>query len=82
MNKEPTVQQQLTPSVGEQVIASDGEILGEVKETKGERFKVDAPLQRDYWLDCSAIDVIEMGAVCLSFPKDELESYKQDEPDE
>ena len=36
--------------IGQRVYDADGGEIGTVKEVRGERFKVDAPMQPDYWL--------------------------------
>jgi len=67
-----------TPRVGHEVYTVDGEKLGTVKELQGAYFKVDAPMQPDYWL---ATDCVRGGMgsrVDVSFAKEELERYKRD----
>ncbi len=73
-------QQAVIPTIGETVIASDGEILGDVVEVRDQHFKIGVSFRRDFWLDFANIDVIEQGAVCLTFPKDDLPDHKQNEP--
>ena len=73
-------QQQISPAIGESVITSDGEILGEVAEVGGDRFRIGVSFRRDYWLSFAGIDVIEDGAVCLSFPKSDLNDRKVGAP--
>lgn len=41
--------------VGQTVYSADGGELGTVKEIKGRFFKVDAPMQPDYWLSTNAV---------------------------
>jgi hypothetical protein len=70
-----------TPTIGARVVTSDGEELGKVKEISGTCFKVDAPMQPDYWL---ATDCVSTGAgdvVRLTFAKSRLGDVKQDGPD-
>jgi len=40
---------------GSPVYSQDGDQLGTVKEVRGQYFKVDAPMQRDYWLRTDAV---------------------------
>jgi hypothetical protein len=70
-----------TPAIGARVLTADGDELGKVKEISGSCFKVDAPMQPDYWL---ATDCIADGTgsdVTLSFTKDHLGDAKQDGPE-
>jgi hypothetical protein len=71
-----------TPMVGTKVMTADGEELGKVKETMGGCFKVDAPMQPDYWLGTDCIRDSTGGIVRLSFRKDELGDRKEDGPDD
>jgi len=68
-----------TPGIGCDVYTADGDKIGTVKEVQGSYFKVDAPMQSDYWL---ATDCVKGGSVSnrveLTFPKSELGSYKQE----
>lgn len=63
-----------TPELGAEVVTADGEALGKVKEFEGGCFKVDAPLQPDYWLAPDVIDVATPTTVQLLFSKNELAS--------
>jgi hypothetical protein len=74
------LQQATVPTIGEAVIASDGEILGDVVEVREHHFRIGVSFRRDYWLAFADISTIEQGAVCLNFPKDDLDGYKQREP--
>ncbi len=65
---------------GKNVVTSDGEKLGTVKEVRGDFFKVDAPMMKDYWVACDTV-ANELGdTVRLSFTKDNVEAYRQPEP--
>jgi len=63
---------------GQPVFDCDGEKLGEVKEVRGEYFKVDAPMHQDYWIACECIrgGSVMGDRVTVDFDKDQLESYK------
>ena len=70
-----------TPVVGAPVCTMDGDTLGKVKEIRGRYFKVDAPMQPDYWLTTDTITSSSGQAVMLTFPKDRLGDFKMGEPD-
>jgi hypothetical protein len=53
-----------TPSIGAAVVTADGE--------DGECFKVDAPLQPDYWLAPDIIDVATPETVQLLLSKSDM----------
>ena len=64
------------PELGARVITSDGEQLGKVKDIAGGCFKIDAPLQKDYWLASDSIATTLGGEVMLTFTKDDLGKAK------
>jgi len=64
------------PIPGAKVVTSDGEQLGKVKEISGDCFKIDAPMQPDYWLASDTITSTIGGEVMLSFTKDSLRKEK------
>jgi hypothetical protein len=71
-------------AAGAEVYTMDGEKLGTVKTVRSAHFKVDAPMQTDYWLAC---DCLQSGAssgqrVTVAFTKDRLDNYKQDVSDD
>ena len=63
---------------GCEVFTMDGDKIGEVKEVRGDYFKVDAKMQPDYWLACGLITAETASSVTLSFNKDQLGDYKSD----
>ena len=65
---------------GTTVYASDGEELGTVKEIRGDYFKIDAPMSKDYWLRCDAVVQTPEGRACAAFTHDRLDANKQPEP--
>ena len=67
-----------TPTIGSEVHTADGDKIGEVKEIRGDQFKVEASMQPDFWLDTSCITTVESGQVRLAFEKDRLGDYKLD----
>lgn len=63
---------------GQPVYTIGGDKLGEVKDVRGDYFKVDASMKPDYWLSC---DCIRGGSVAgervtVNFDKDSLDDYK------
>jgi hypothetical protein len=72
---------QATPAIGARVLTSDGAELGHVKEVSGMLFKIDAPMQTDYWLRTDLI-VNTDGGVRLSVSRETLDDVKQKGPDD
>ena len=69
-----------SPTVGCEIYTADGDKLGTVKEVHGTYFKVDAPMQPDYWLSCDCIRGGTLGnRVDVSFAKSELGDYKRND---
>lgn len=66
--------------VGSQVIAQDGQDIGEVKEVLGEHFKVDAPMALDYWLSKEVISSVQGEVVYLDYAGDQLDAFKLEGP--
>jgi hypothetical protein len=64
---------------GLDVFTSDGELLGRVKTFSGDRFKIDAAMQPDYWLSCDAIASADSTRVTTTFVKDQLGDRKIDD---
>lgn len=66
---------------GQPVYTLDGDKIGDIKEVRGDYFKVDASMQPDYWLSCECIrgGAVANDRVMLSFDKDNLGDYKVDE---
>jgi hypothetical protein len=62
--------------VGTEVMTSDGEKLGEVKEVHNGAFKVAAKLQPDYWLNTTCVISVQGHTATVSFAKDDLSDYK------
>lgn len=69
------------PTIGEQVMTSDGQELGKVKEVMGDCFKVDVRMQPDYWLSTDTIARADNGMVTLRYTKGGLGDVKQEGPD-
>jgi hypothetical protein len=63
---------------GQHVYTMNGDKLGEVKEIRGDYFKVDAPMSPDYWLSCDCIrgGSVAGDRVTVSFDKSSLDDYK------
>jgi len=72
----------LRVTVGAPVIDQDGEKIGKVKEIRQGAFKVETGLFRpDYWLSGEAVEsAVPDNPVMLSVSKNEIDSYKVDEP--
>jgi uncharacterized protein (TIGR02271 family) len=69
-------------AVGTPVYSQDNEFLGEVKEVQGSAFKVDAPMQRDYWLRLDSVQSTSGGQIVLGVMRDGLDSVTMAGPDE
>ena len=69
-------------AVGARVVTADGAELGTVKEVRGPAFKVDAPLQPDYWLGTACIATTGAGEVRLTITRAQLGEAKVTGPDE
>ncbi|MEP6870518.1 MAG: PRC-barrel domain-containing protein [Anaerolineaceae bacterium] len=67
-------------TTGAEVYTTDGEKLGTVKTIRGDRFQVDAPMQRDYWLLTACVGEASGvgGRVTVTFDKDHLDDSKQE----
>ena len=69
------------PNVGDMIFTIDERRLGTVREVGAGHFKVNAPLQRDYWLANHEILDMTVGRVRLGFPNDHLADHVRDEPE-
>jgi hypothetical protein len=67
-----------TPSIGARVVTIEGEQLGTVKEVSGACFKVDAPMQPDYWLASDCIESMSGSDLRLNVPKQRIGDAKLD----
>ena len=67
-------------TIGAPVLTLDGAKLGTVAAIEGRVFKVDVPMQPDYWLSADAIRSTAGGQVTLGVDKDRLETYKVERP--
>lgn len=70
----------LTGTEGCPVFSSDSQELGHVKEVAGVYFKVDAPLQPDYWLSQEEVASANREQVVLNRSLNELDSVKRTRP--
>ncbi len=66
-------------AAGARVFSADGDELGHIKEVRGDYFKVDAPMARDYWLSRDVVSTVEPDGVTLTVDKDQLGDVKLDE---
>jgi hypothetical protein len=62
------------------IITTDGDKIGNVKEVRGSFFKVNAAGQPDYWLPVTCVASSAGTAVMLNFHKDHLGDFKTNEP--
>lgn len=69
-------------AVGTPVYSQDNEFLGEVKEVQGAAFKVDAPMQKDYWLRLDCVQSTSNGQIVLGVMRDGLDGVMLAGPDE
>ncbi len=67
--------------VGWPVYTLDGEKLGDVGEVRRRYFKVNAPLQPDYWLSVDTIQSAHDERVGLALARQDVEGQMLDEPD-
>jgi hypothetical protein len=60
----------------------DGNQIGEIKEIRGDYFKVDASMKPDYWLstECIRGGSVSGDRVMLGIEKDAVGDYKVDNP--
>lgn len=66
--------------VGSPVFCRDGEALGHVKAVRDNHFKVNAPLQPDYWLRRDTVAAVTADGVMLLVAKDQLGSAQVGDP--
>ncbi|HXK33878.1 MAG TPA: hypothetical protein VNM91_07715 [Dehalococcoidia bacterium] len=65
---------------GMRVVASDGQMLGKVKEVSPSFFKVDVRMGRDYWLGSDHVSDVTGSDAILDFESNRARSYKVDSP--
>lgn len=63
------------------VFTLDGTELGQVSDVRGDFFKVNAPLQPDFWLPCAQALSFNIRRVTMNFNIDRLNQYKSDQPE-
>lgn len=68
------------PTIGHEVYTRDGERLGTVKQIMGEYFKVDVPMNLDYWLASECISGTLGNRIDVVFPKHDLAMYRREIP--
>ena len=67
-------------TIGAPVLTLDGAKLGTVAAIEGRAFKVDVPMQPDYWLSADAIRSAAGDQVTLGVDKDRVDTYKVERP--
>ena len=71
----------MLPAVGARVYTADGDEIGKVKDLAGSCFKIDAPMQPDYWLANDCVATSSAQEVRLTLPKAQLGDAKMDSPE-
>lgn len=72
---------QETVAVGTVVVTADDRVIGSVKETEGQFIHIDAPMQRDFWLDKDlGLAGMQGGRIVLSVTESELDAYRLKRP--
>jgi hypothetical protein len=68
-------------AIGTPVFTRDNEKLGEVKEFRGDAFKVSAEMAPDYWLPTACLTASSAaGTVVVDATQDRIGDLKIDEP--
>jgi hypothetical protein len=67
-------------AIGTPVYSRDNEKLGELKEFRGDAFKVNADMQPDYWLPTACLSNESTGRLVVNATKDRIGDLKVDEP--
>ena len=65
---------------GVEIFTADNERIGKVREVRGGSFKVDAPMQPDYWLPTRVVASTTADRVMMNFTHDHLGDFKSQEP--
>jgi hypothetical protein len=63
-------------SHGMNVLTSDGEKLGTVKEIADQAFEVNAHFQLDYWLPLVEVAEVQADGLVMAFPEEQVGLYK------
>jgi hypothetical protein len=63
---------------GQELYASDGELLGTVTEVGGTYVKLSAPMSMDYWLPVETIRETETDLLKTTFASGELSRYRRE----
>jgi hypothetical protein len=73
----------LRVTVGTPIYAQDGDKIGQVKEVRGQAFKVETGLlQKDYWLSGESVaEAVPDAAVTLAMDKNQIDAHKIEEPE-
>jgi Uncharacterized protein conserved in bacteria (DUF2171) len=66
--------------IGAEIFTSDEERIGKVQDVRGGSFKVNAPMQPDYWLPTRMVSSTAVNRVMLSFTQDQLGDHKNQQP--
>ncbi|MEA2640979.1 MAG: hypothetical protein QOF51_2373 [Chloroflexota bacterium] len=66
--------------VGSEVLTSDGDLLGTVAEVRNDSFKVNAPMQADFWLASGTVASQVGSRITLRFARGQLGGYKMSGP--
>ena len=71
-----------TPAISWAVFTRDGNKIGTVEELRRGVFKVDAPMQPDFWFSTNHVASNTSTRVMLVFDKDQLGYYRLDDPED
>jgi hypothetical protein len=66
--------------IGAHVYTLDGADLGTVADSTPRAFKVDAPLEPDFWLSRDCIRLASSEEVRVDFNRDDLDARKLEQP--
>ena len=64
-----------------EVVGTDMSAIGSIKETRGDRFLIDRPMQRDVWAPSSAIQSVSDSRVVLNLTAADVDNQGWDSPD-
>jgi hypothetical protein len=67
--------------IGAEVVSTTGHKLGNVQEVRGDSFKVNAPMQPDYWLPARSVVSATSSRVVVQFHHEELDDEQDSESD-
>jgi hypothetical protein len=69
-------------ATGLTVRTQEGDEIGQIKEIESGSFKVDASMERDYWLSAELVETVEDNSARLTLSRDHLNELKADSPED